>query len=113
MIVELKFGVTSRQLNHFKQRALLGRDERECDVWVEDPSVSRRHAEVWLEGETCYIRDLGSANGTWVNGQPLGAHPVPIMPCCICPSPARTRPSASCGRRVAVRPPAWFRPRPS
>jgi hypothetical protein len=80
MIVELKFGVTSRQLNHFKQRALLGRDERECDVWVEDPSVSRRHAEVWLEGETVYIRDLGSANGTWLNGQPLGAHPVPILP---------------------------------
>jgi hypothetical protein len=80
MIIELKFGVTSRQLNHFKQRALLGRDERECDVWVEDPSVSRRHAEVWLEGETAYIRDLGSANGTWVNGQPLGAQPAPLMP---------------------------------
>lgn len=80
MIVELKFGVTSRQLNHFKTRALLGRDERECDVWVEDPSVSRRHAEVWLEGETLYIRDLGSANGTWLNGQPLGPQAAVLAP---------------------------------
>jgi DNA-binding winged helix-turn-helix (wHTH) protein len=32
------------------------------------PSVSRRHAAIMCEGETCHIRDLGSKNGTNVGG---------------------------------------------
>ncbi|KAJ7356406.1 SMAD/FHA domain-containing protein, partial [Mycena albidolilacea] len=31
--------------------------------------VSRRHAEVWQEGNKIFIRDTQSANGTFVNGQ--------------------------------------------
>ncbi|MFO7564879.1 MAG: FHA domain-containing protein [Enhygromyxa sp.] len=80
MIVELKFGATSRQLNHFKTRVMVGRDEQECELWVNDSSVSRRHAELWLEGDTVYIRDLGSANGTWLDGQPLGAQAAALAP---------------------------------
>jgi len=40
------------------------------------PNVSRYHAEVWLEGGVLYVRDLGSANGTFVNGKPIGTEPV-------------------------------------
>ncbi len=80
MIVDLKFGSTSRQLNHFNPRALIGRDEQGCDLGVGDPSVSRRHAEVYLEGNTVFIRDLGSSNGTWINGKPLAAQPMAIEP---------------------------------
>ena len=40
-----------------------------CDVVLDDDSVSRRHAEIALRGGVCVIRDLGSCNGTWVNGR--------------------------------------------
>jgi hypothetical protein len=80
MIIELKFGSTHRQLNHFKTRVMLGRDDQTCELSVEDSSVSRRHAEVWMDGDHVYIRDLGSANGTWINGQPLGSAAVEIHP---------------------------------
>ncbi|NRF67162.1 GGDEF domain-containing protein [Aquincola sp. S2] len=36
-------------------------------VFIDHPSVSRRHAELELAGDVMMIRDLGSANGTWVN----------------------------------------------
>ncbi len=41
------------------------------DVQLEDDSVSRRHAELVMQGKSVVLKDLGSANGTTVNGQPL------------------------------------------
>ena len=46
-------------------RTLIGRSP-ECDVFLDDVTVSRRHAELDREG-TFTIRDLGSLNGTFVN----------------------------------------------
>src|SRR5438477_798395 len=40
----------------------------ECDIVVTDPNVSRRHAEVRRRGNDFYVVDLGSTNGTKVNG---------------------------------------------
>ena len=40
----------------------------ECDVAVSDPNVSRRHAEVRRRGNDFIVVDLGSTNGTKVNG---------------------------------------------
>ena len=39
-----------------------------CDLPVFDPTISRRHAELVSAGESLRIRDLGSSNGTFVNG---------------------------------------------
>lgn len=39
----------------------------ECDIFLDDVTVSRRHAELVRSGETFTIRDLGSLNGTFVN----------------------------------------------
>jgi adenylate cyclase len=39
-----------------------------CDLPVFDPTISRRHAELVSEGEGVRLRDLGSSNGTFVNG---------------------------------------------
>jgi anti-anti-sigma factor len=47
--------------------------EADCDLVITDPLVSRRHAEIQLRDGTPYITDLGSVNGTWVNGQQIGA----------------------------------------
>ena len=40
----------------------------ECDVALSDPNVSRRHAEVRRRGNDFVVVDLGSTNGTRVNG---------------------------------------------
>jgi len=49
-------------------RAVLGRS-RDCDVQVEDPNVSRRHAELRREGPSYWIVDLDSTNGVEVSGR--------------------------------------------
>jgi pSer/pThr/pTyr-binding forkhead associated (FHA) protein len=47
----------------------------ENSIRLEDVSVSGRHAELILVGESCYLKDLGSTNGTLVNGEPVtGVH---------------------------------------
>jgi hypothetical protein len=51
-----------------QRRVVLGRS-RECDIQVEDPNVSRRHAELRQEGSTYWIVDLDSTNGIEVNGR--------------------------------------------
>lgn len=42
---------------------------RECDIFLVDPSVSRNHALLEVHGETVVVRDAGSTNGTFVNGE--------------------------------------------
>src|SRR3954451_21542633 len=53
-----------------ERSARIGRSSG-CDLVLADDSVSRRHAEVALRGGVCVVRDLGSCNGTWVNGRPV------------------------------------------
>jgi len=53
-----------------KQTTLIGRNES-CDVVVADPLVSRRHCQISWDGVYCTLEDLGSTNGTLVNGQLL------------------------------------------
>ncbi len=43
----------------------------DCHVLLDDAGVSRRHAEILPGAGGMQIRDLGSANGTWVQGQRL------------------------------------------
>ena len=49
-------------------RTVVGRAEN-CDVQLEGVKISREHAEVSPVGSALGIRDLGSRNGLWVNGQ--------------------------------------------
>ncbi|GAB1819685.1 FhaA domain-containing protein [Herbidospora sp. RD11066] len=49
---------------------LLGRGT-DCDLRLVDPGVSRHHAELRVEGQQVVLVDLGSTNGTFVNGQPV------------------------------------------
>lgn len=43
----------------------------QCDITVNDPTVSRRHCEVYAQNGDLYLRDLGSSNLTLVDGQPV------------------------------------------
>lgn len=51
-----------------KQQFVVGRS-RDCDITVEDPNISRRHAEIRHENGAYWIVDLGSTNGIEVNGK--------------------------------------------
>ncbi len=48
-------------------RLTIGRDS-DCDVVLDEPEMARRHAVIENSGEMIFLRDLGSANGTYVNG---------------------------------------------
>jgi pSer/pThr/pTyr-binding forkhead associated (FHA) protein len=42
---------------------------REGDIVIEDPEISRRHASLSWDGSALTVQDLGSTNGTFVNGE--------------------------------------------
>lgn len=51
-----------------QQSLILGRDQG-CDRVLDDPTVSRRHARLTRSHDLITVEDLGSANGTFVNGR--------------------------------------------
>src|SRR3954471_9679320 len=57
------------------ERVLIGRS-RECDIVLNDPNISRRHAEARRDGGGWAIADLGSTNGIKVNGRRVDQAPL-------------------------------------
>jgi hypothetical protein len=66
-LVNLSFAVT--------RPLVLGR-ALECDLAIVSPHVSRQHARLDLDGEQLVLEDLGSSNGTLVNGVRLKGRAV-------------------------------------
>jgi len=66
-------GVTLREVPVAKDRTTIGRRSHN-DVVIDNLAVSGEHAVVFRAGEDLYIEDLGSTNGTTVNGQPIKKH---------------------------------------
>jgi hypothetical protein len=56
---------------------IVGRSESNCDVAVDDDTVSRRHARFSVQGGAVYVEDLGSTWGTFVDDVRIGA-PTPL-----------------------------------
>ena len=61
-------GAVAQQWEIGDQPVAVGRDET-SDVVIPDNTLSRRHFLIWRESESFLIKDLGSQNGTWVDGQ--------------------------------------------
>jgi ABC-type multidrug transport system ATPase subunit/ABC-type multidrug transport system permease subunit len=55
---------------------VIGRTQGQAEFVLDHPHISRRHALLYLEGGKVCLRDLGSANGTFVNGRRLSG---PVM----------------------------------
>ncbi len=70
-VLRAMLGLDPGQLFHIEgESTVLGRHPG-CDVVLESAAVSRQHARVSNVGGKCYVEDLGSRNGTFVNGQPV------------------------------------------
>ena len=61
-----------------KSELFIGRDSSN-DIVINDAEVSRRHARLFLQGSSYMLEDLGSTNGSFINGQRL-VGPIAIRP---------------------------------
>ena len=66
-------GSDSENISITKDPVVIGRMSTN-DVVLSDPNVSRRHAELRRAGDRWLLVDLGSTNGTMVNGKLAGEH---------------------------------------
>lgn len=58
-----------------KPVTVIGRQDG-LDVVLPDQAASRRHAEIRNDGGSFMVKDLGSTNGTMVNGEPVSEQPL-------------------------------------
>ncbi|GMU43276.1 MAG: FHA domain-containing protein [Xanthomonadales bacterium PRO6] len=70
MFLSLLSGNQKGRVIRIERDGILGRDPGVVYA-IDDPTVSRRHAELLLTRDGCIVRDLGSANGTEINGARL------------------------------------------
>lgn len=64
----------SREVPLLEGENVIGRDP-DAALWIDHPSVSRRHARVVVEDGKVKLEDLGSKNGTLLNGKRIrGSH---------------------------------------
>ncbi len=54
-------------------KTVIGRGRR-ADVVLAEPTISREHAAIGCDSEGWYIKDLGSTNGSYVNGSRIQRH---------------------------------------
>ena len=57
-------------------RTVIGRGS-DADITIPDAGTSRRHVEILWDGERAMVRDLGSTNGTKLNGRKITEAPLP------------------------------------
>ena len=69
LIIQDGYGV-NREFVINRSMSVIGR-EADCDITINDRNVSRRHAVITREPDGVRIRDLDSANGTFVNSRPI------------------------------------------
>ena len=71
-------GLRSGSAYDLSEGALLGRGDH-ADIALEDSFASSRHARLVPHGEVMVLEDLGSTNGTYLNGEPLrGPQPLHV-----------------------------------
>ena len=66
LVVRSGGGMAGQSFQPEEGSTLVGRSP-ECQIFLDDVTVSRRHAEITRKEDVFTIRDLGSLNGTYVN----------------------------------------------
>jgi len=72
LVLRVRSGIAPRREFALDRTLVVGR-EPACDVFLPDARVSRRHCVVEVSGGIPHVRDLGSSNGTVLNGARVGA----------------------------------------
>jgi hypothetical protein len=67
-LVMVKADGSAKEIPIDRETVLIGRDEG-ARLRIPVPSVSRRHCELGVRGSEAVVKDLGSSNGTFVNGR--------------------------------------------
>ena len=76
IVVERGLGLRAGDAYDLDRPLLLGRGTS-ADIVLEDPFSSSRHARIAPQGGVMVLEDLGSTNGTYLNGEPLqGPQPL-------------------------------------
>jgi hypothetical protein len=76
--VQTAAGLRAGSAYDLSDGALLGRGDG-ADIRLEDAFASTRHARLVPEGDVIVLEDLGSTNGTYLNGEPLrGPQPLHV-----------------------------------
>jgi hypothetical protein len=57
-------------------RTVIGRGS-DADVTVDDTGISRKHVEILWDGTRAQVNDLGSTNGSLLDGRPVSKAPLP------------------------------------
>ena len=76
-LINLRKELSYRVFESYSVRecATIGRSKK-CDVYINNPYLSKVHAQITFEEGRFYITDMESTNGTYLNGNKLGTHPV-------------------------------------
>jgi pSer/pThr/pTyr-binding forkhead associated (FHA) protein len=74
-LVILSDGVVRKEILLNKKELSIGRDPN-CDVYLDDPLVSRQHAKMVQIFEDYFLEDLESTNGTLLNHRKVSKHVV-------------------------------------
>ncbi len=68
--------IDGRRYPLVKGRTVVGRGS-EADITVDDTGISRRHLEILWDGQRAQVNDLGSTNGSRLNGARISKAPLP------------------------------------
>ncbi len=75
LVIHYPHGMQEVQLSPSPAPITLGRAPDNTIV-ISDPTISGRHARLYLQGSQWYVQDLGSTNGTFVNNVRVTQYPV-------------------------------------
>jgi len=70
-----KASIKEFEVNSNKKKMSIGRSST-CDLQLSDSSVSKKHAEIIFQKDNIVIKDLGSSNGVFVNGQKIESYEI-------------------------------------
>ncbi len=70
--IQTRPGASVVEMRETERQIVIGRDDS-CDLVIDADTVSRRHAEISWRNDEAHLRDLGSRNGTRVNGERVAA----------------------------------------
>ena len=68
--------VAGKRYPILKSRTVIGRGS-DADITVDDPGISRKHVEILWDGTRAQVNDLGSTNGSQLDGVRVSTAPLP------------------------------------